>query len=213
MPRDVRERVVYEIPSSAAGDEGIEGFSVQVGGERVGRVAALNRTPDGLVVVVDAGDAYRAVPAAALTAIETESRRVGLTADGEAAFAAAAAVDAEVRSGDSRLVRHIPRQFDRLVTPGERVASRRSSLWYAGGACVLVGGVAAMAGPLLTAEGIGGSLRWLWIAIPAAVCVVGAALLWTALGRDSRVRLSRRDKAADALSAVFGISPRTRRRG
>jgi hypothetical protein len=70
-----------------------------------------------------------------------------------------------------------------------------------------------MAGPILTAAGVGGELRWLWVAVPVAVLVLGTVALWSAMGRDSPLRLSTRDKAADAASAVFGISPRTRKRG
>jgi hypothetical protein len=62
----------YDIPSAAGGDQGLEGFSLVVAGERVGRVAALNETPDGLVFLVDTGQAYRPVPADHL---ENGSRR------------------------------------------------------------------------------------------------------------------------------------------
>jgi hypothetical protein len=70
-----------------------------------------------------------------------------------------------------------------------------------------------MAGPILTSEGIGGGLRWLWVALPVSALALGASLLWAAMSRDSPARLSPRDKAADAASAIFGISPRTRKRG
>jgi hypothetical protein len=204
----------YEISSAASGDEGLEGFAVLVDGRRVGRVAALNRTPDGLVVVADLGDAYKPVPARFIARIETVGQRIRLTPDGETALARASTVEPVVQQGDSpRIVRHIPRELDPLLVAGESVRTRRSRLWYAGGACVVAGGVGAMAGPVLAAEGIGGDARWLWVALPVAVLVLGARLLWAAMGRDSPARLSRRDKAADAVSAIFGISPRTRKRG
>ena len=204
----------YEIPSAAGGDEGLEGFELLVAGRRVGRIAALNRRPDGLAVVADLGDAFRPVAAELIAEIEAEGRRIRLTGEGEEALASAAAVHPYVRQGDSPgLVRYIPRELDRLLVAGEHVGSRRSGLWYVGGALALVGGVGTMGGPILTAEGIGGGLRWLWVALPLSALVLGAGLLWTAMSRDSPTRLSPRDKAADAVSAIFGISPRTRKRG
>jgi hypothetical protein len=180
--------------------------------ERAGRVAGLNRTRDGLVVIVDTGDAYRAVPAAAVERIETVPRRVYV---GKAALAAAVVVVPSVRPGESpHVVRHIPRELDRLVVAGEGAPTRRSSLWYLGGGTLaLIGGVGIVAGAFGAAEGVGGSLAWLWVAVPAAVLLAGATLLWLAFGRDSPRRLSAREKASDAVSALFGISPRTRRRG
>ena len=178
---------------------------------RAGRVAGLNRTRDGLVVIVDTGDDYRAVPAGAVERIETVQR--GVFVD-EAALGAAAVVVPSVRTMESpHVVRHIPRELDRLVVAGERVDTQRSSLWYAGGTLALIGGVGIVAGAFATAEGVGGGLAWLWVAVPCAVLLAGATLLWLAFGRDSPRRLSAREKASDAVSALFGISPRTRRRG
>ena len=179
--------------------------------ERAGRVAGLNRTRDGLVVIVDTGDAYRAVPAGAVELIETVPRRVRLA---ETALTAAVVVVPSVRTTESpHVVRHIPRELDRLVVAGARVSTRRSSLRYVGGTLALIGGVGIVAGAFATAEGVGGELAWLWVAVPVAVLLAGATLLWLALGRDSPRRLSAREKASDAVSALFGISPRTRRRG
>ena len=205
---------MYEIPSAAGGDEGVEGFSIVVAGERVGRAAALNDTPQGLVLGVDTGDAYRAVPAGLLAQIDIAGNRIRLTPEGEAAFAAAPEVQPRVLRGDGpRLVRHLPRELDRLLVAGRPERTRRSRLWYVGALLVAMGAVGAMAGPVAAVEGVGGTLRWLWVAIPVAVLVLGAAALWTALGRDSPRRLSAREKASDALTAALGISPRTRRRG
>jgi hypothetical protein len=184
---------------------------VVVADRRAGRVAGLNRTRDGLVVIVDTGDAYRALPAAGVKRIETVPRRVFVD---EAALGAAAVVVPSVRTTESpHVVRHIPRELDRLVVAGERVDTQRSSLWYAGGTLALVGGVGIVGGVFATAEGVGGGLAWLWVAVPCAVLLAGATLLWLAFGRDSPRRLSAREKASDAVSALFGISPRTRRRG
>ena len=182
-----------------------------VADRRAGRVAGLNRTRDGLVVIVDTGDDYRAVPAGAVERIETVQRRVFVD---EAALGAAAVVVPSVRTTESpHVVRHIPRELDRLVVAGERVDTQRSSLWYAGGTLALIGGVGIVAGAFATAEGVGGGLAWLWVAVPCVVLLAGATLLWLAFGRESPRRLSAREKASDAVSALFGISPRTRRRG
>ena len=207
--------VPYEVPAAAGGDEGLERFSVFAGERRAGRVAAVNDTPEGLALVVDTGDAYRAASVRFLARIDTGSRVVLLTPAAAAAIAAAPAVEPHVVRDDasSRLVRHLPRELDRFVVLGERAPSRRSSLWYVGGAGVVVGGVGLVAGPLAAAEGVGGSWRWVWVAAPLVVLVAGAWALWTAMSRDSRRQLSRREKIADAFTSSFGVSPRTRRRG
>jgi hypothetical protein len=201
---------LYELPPTAGGDEGLEGFAVEVEGRRAGRVAALNSTPDGLVVLVDTGSAYRPVPARFLEQIETLGQRVRLTPEGEEAFAAAPGVEPRVAASDAPgLVRYVPRELDRLLVAGEPERTRHSPLWYVGGLLAVVGGIGAMAGAVPAAEGTGGSLRWLWIAVPVALFAAGLVLLWAALGRER----STGEKASEAATAILGISPRTRRRG
>ncbi len=208
------EQFVHEVPSAAGGDEGLEGFSVESAARRIGRVAALNDTPEGLVLVLDTGDASRPLSARFVAHIDTGAHAVRLTPEGEEALAASPEVHPRIRRAETpQLVRYIPRQLDRLLIAGERVPPRHSRLWYVGGALVLVGGVGSMAGPIVTASGVGGSLRWLWIVVPVAVLILGACALWTAIGRDSPRQLSRREKAADAMAAIIGISPPTRKRG
>jgi hypothetical protein len=212
MPAD--EPFVYEVPSASAGDQGLEGFSVEVSGQRVGRIAAVNAIPDGRALLVDTGDGYRPVLARFVAQIETRRQAIRLTPAGEEAFAASPSVRPAVRRSDTaRLIRYVPRDFDRLMVAGERPASGHHRRWYVGAALVMVGLVASMIGPIPTAAGVGGSLRWLWIAIPATVLVLGAAALWTAIGRDNPRPLSASEKLADALALVFAMSPRTRRRG
>ena len=82
MPLD--QQFVHEVPSAAGGDEGLEGFSVESGAQRIGRVAALNETPEGLVLVVDTGDAYRPVSTRFVAQIDTGAHAIRLTSDGEA---------------------------------------------------------------------------------------------------------------------------------
>jgi len=71
---------VVEVPAAGSGDSGLESFSVAGTDGRLGRVAALNRGPDGLVLVVDTGGDYRVVPAAEVTSVETRPRIVRLSA-------------------------------------------------------------------------------------------------------------------------------------
>jgi hypothetical protein len=214
MVPNMSEPVSFEIPSLAGGDAGLEGFSVEAGRGRVGRVAALNETRDGLVLVVDTGDAYRPVPARLLMQIETEPRVVRLTREGEETLAAAPEIEPRVRSADTpQLVRHIPGQLSRLMIAGQRPRGSLSRLWLVGAPLVVLGGVGIMVGSLLTAEGAGGELRWLWVLIPLVVLAAGAWTLWLAMSRDSPRRLTRREKLWDAFTAILGITPRTRRRG
>ena len=191
----------------------MEGFHVELGERRVGRVASLNETPDGLVLLIDTGDAYRPVPTTLIAAIESPGNAVRLRSEGESALASAPEVEPRVRNVDTpQLVRHIPVQFQRLTVPG-RSRQTRSRLWYVGAPLVVMGGVGLMAGPILAAEGVGGALRWIWIAAPLMVFALGAWTFWLAMSRDSPRRLTRREKLSDAVTAIFGITPRTRRRG
>jgi hypothetical protein len=204
----------YEIPSAAGGDEGLEGFSVEVGGERVGRLAAINRTPSGLVLIVDAGEAYRAVPARLVARIDLGAEAVSLTDEGEAAFAAAPAIAPEHRRAEGpHLVRHIPPDLGTVVTSTGRRRRRRSRLWPLAGALVLLAGFSILPVNLLIEHEVGGALRWAWLAAPMLLLGAAAWAALVAMGRDSPRRLPLREKLADAPSLLFGISPRTRKRG
>jgi hypothetical protein len=200
---------VFEIPSAASGDAGLEGFSVEADGRRLGRVAAVNRGEDGLVLLVDAGDAVRAVPLEAVARVELRPRRIALAADEEWP-----AVEARVvRIESARLVRHLPRELAAVTTEGEEEPARRHSpLWVAGTLLFGVGGVVLFVGIGLTLEDVGGGLSWLWVAGPGVVTAAGAALLWRALSTGPVRGLTVRERAALAASFVLGISPPERHR-
>jgi hypothetical protein len=209
----VTDPFAYDIPSAAGGDHGMEGLDVEIGDRRIGRVASLNETPDGLVLLIDTGDAYRPIPAAFIESIESVGHAVRLGNDAERAFAGAPEIESRVRNADTpQLIRHIPAQFQHLVVAGQPRRAR-SRLWYVGAPLIVIGGVGLMAGPILTAEGVGGRLRWVWVAAPLIVLGLGAWAFWAAMSRDSPRRLTRREKLSDAVTAVVGITPRTRRRG
>jgi hypothetical protein len=204
----------YEIPSAAGGDEGLEGFSVEVGGARVGRLAAINRTPDGLVLVVDTADAYRAVPAGHVAGVDVGAETVRLTEEGESAFLDAPAIAPEHRRAEGpHLVRHIPPELGGLVTSTGRRRRRRSRLWPLAVALVLLAGFSILPVNLLIEHEVGGALRWVWLAAPVLLLAAAAWAALVAMDRDSPRRLPLREKLADAPSLLFGISPRTRRRG
>jgi hypothetical protein len=204
----------YEIPSAAGGDEGLEGFSVEVGGERVGRLAAINRTPDGLALIVDTGDTYRAVPVRHVARVDVGGETVWLSEKGEAAFLAAPAIAPEHRRAEGpHLVRHIPPELASLVTSTGRRRRRRSRLWPLAVALVLLAGFSILPVNLLIEHEVGGALRWAWLAAPVLLLAAAASAALVAMDRDSPRRLPLREKLADAPSLLFGISPRTRRRG
>jgi len=195
--------VTYEIPSAASGDAGLEGFSVGSG-----RVAAVNRTDRGLVLLVDAGGAVRAVPLEAVERVELRPRRIVLREEREWP-----AVDARVvRVESPRLVRYVPRELARITVEGAAPAGRLTSrLWLAGTLLFTVGGVALFVGISLTIERVGGGLSWLWVALPGAVTLAGAAVLWRALSAGPGRGLTVRQRAGLAGSFVLGISPPERR--
>jgi hypothetical protein len=205
----------YEIPSAAGGDEGIEGFSVEAGGERVGRVAALNRTLDGLTLIVDSGDAYRPLPVRLVSAIDVGTEWVTLSPEGEAALAAAPAVTPTHRGAEGpHLVRHVPRELGPLVTATRpRRRRRRSRLWPLAGGLVLLAGFSILPVNLLIEHEVGGALRWAWLAVPALLLALAAWAALAAIDRDSPRAVPLREKLADAPSILFGVSPRTRKRG
>jgi len=206
---------VYDIPAAASGDAGLEGFSVAVGEHRAGRVAAVNRAPEGLVLVVDGGDAYRVVPAASVAAIETRSRTIRLTDEGEQALETSPLVEARVLRIDSpALVRYIPRGLNRMVVEGAPLPRERGSRRRVVGVVLTYVGAVALfvAAPLVATVG-NGSLRWLWVLVPASVLVVGAVIAWGAIDSGRGRHLTAREKAGDVLTFMLGISPQTRRRG
>jgi hypothetical protein len=207
------ESFAYEIPSAAGGDEGLEGFSVEAHGERVGRLAAINRTPAGLVLLVDTGDAYRPVPAAEVAEVQMGGHTILLTAGGERAFAAAPAVDPRTNPAEGpRLVRHIPPELLRLMTSGGTRRSR-SRLWFVGGGLVLLAGFAILPVHLLIEHEVGGAARWAWLAVPLGLLVAAGWAFAAAIDRDAGRRVPLRAKLADAPALFLGISPGTRKRG
>ncbi len=205
---------MYEIPAAASGDAGLEGFSVAVGERRAGRVAAVNRAPEGLVLVVDGGDAYRVVPAASVAAIETRSRTIRLTDEGEQALEGSPPVEARIQRIDSpALVRYIPRGLDRLVVEGAPPRDQPSRRRAVGVVLTYLGAVALFVTAPIVATVGSGSLRWLWVLIPASVLVAGAVIVWRAIGSGEGRKLTAREKAGDVVTFLLGISPQTRRRG
>jgi hypothetical protein len=202
---------VYDVPAAGSDAAGLEGFAVVGEGGRLGRVAAINRRPDGLVLVVDTGDGYRAFPTGAIASIELRPRTVRLRSGAEVD---APRVEVRVLRADSpALVRHVPRELDRLAVEGDEVrAAPRLGLWL-GLALVVIGGVALFVGATVTAEVGARPVVWLWLLVPLALVVAGSILLWRELGAGDGRRLTRRERAGDALTLLLGITPRTRRRG
>ncbi|HZD87454.1 MAG TPA: hypothetical protein VE088_05565 [Gaiellaceae bacterium] len=201
--------MAYEIPSAASGDAGLEGFTVEAAGRRIGRVAAVNRTREGLVLLVDAGGAVRAAPLDAVERVELRPRRIVLAEDGEWPPVEARVVRVE----SPQLVRHLPRELDAVTVEGEPGRRRGiAPFWLAGTLLFAVGGIALFVGISLAIEGVGGGARWLWVAIPAAVSLAGAVLLWRGLSAGPGRDLSLRGRAGLAASFVLGISPPERRR-
>jgi hypothetical protein len=201
--------MAYEIPSAASGDAGLEGFAVESPAGRLGRVAALNRTDDGLFLLVDADGAVRAVPLDAVARIELRPRRVVLADD-----RGWPAVDAlVVRVESPRVVRSVPRELDPVTVEGEAPARLRTSpAWLAGTLLFTVGGLGLFVGIGLAIESVGGGLAWLWVVVPGTVTLAGAALLWRGLSTGPGRGLTARERAALAGSFVLGISPPERRR-
>lgn len=192
--------MAYEIPSAASGDAGLEGFAV-VG---LGRVAAVNRTEDGLVLLVDAGGAVRAVPQTAVVRVELRARRIVLAEERE--WPAVEARVARVESPD--LVRHVPRELGAVTVAGEETRLGASPLWIAGTPLFAAGGLALFVGIGLVIE----HSSWLWVAVPGSVTLAGAALLWRAFSAGPGRGLPTRERAKLAGSFVLGISPPERRR-
>jgi hypothetical protein len=202
----------YELPSAAGGREGIEGFAVETGDGPAGYLAALNRTPEGLVLVVDDGQVFRAVPARHAAEINLVDEVVRLTPEGEAAFAAAPVVEPVHTGPDpAHLIRHIPAELDRIVTT-EGTARPHSALWLAGGLALVFAGVAILPAHLLMENEVGGPLRFAWMLLPVVFLTVAVWLLFAAADADGKRKLTLREKLDDAPAFLLGVSPRTRTR-
>jgi hypothetical protein len=201
--------VSCEIPSSASGDAGVEGFTVETPAGLLGRVAAVNRTEAGLVLLVDTEGTVRAVPVEAVERVELRPRRILLADESEWPAVAARVVRVE----SPRLVRYVPRELDRVTVEGTATPGLRASpVWLFGVALFTIGGVMLFVGASLAIEGAGGGPSWLWVVVPGIVTLVGAALLWRGLSTGPGSGLSARERVALAGSFVLGISPPERRR-
>ncbi len=201
--------MTYDIPSAASSAAGLEGFGIDGGGT----VVAVNRTAAGLVLVVDLGDdGFRAVPVTEVAQVEMLPRRVALA---EHALERAEPVEARVvRIETPQLVRFVPRELDRITVEGKPPPRERvSPLWPVGTLLTFVAGVVLFTGIPLDIEGVGGSLAWLWVAIPGGLFALGILLLWRALATGHGRRLTRFERFGDAVAFVLGISPPERRRG
>jgi hypothetical protein len=198
---------MFEIPAAAGGDAGLEGFHVEGAAGPRGRVAAVNRSAQGLVLVVVASDGFRAVPVSAVAGVERLAHVVRLTPAGEAALATAPTVTVEVAGGASTtLVRHLPVELDAVTVDGVPPPRARTGGVYAAATLTVVGGVGAfVTGPLIF---VGWS--WLWLAAPLALFALGLALLWRGYARTTD--LTGRARIANAFAALLGVSPPTRRR-
>lgn len=206
--------MVYEIPSAASGDAGVEGFAVKTSAGRVGTLVALNRTAAGLELVLDAGGSHRALPVDAVARIELLPRRIVLAPRGERELRDTAPVEVRiVRTDTARLVRHVPRELDRFCVEGEPPPRAGfAPVWVAGTALTAVGGVALFTGVPLVVERVGGRLAWLWVAAPGALFLVGLVLLWRAFATGHGRGRTRAERAGAAAAFVLGISPPERRR-
>jgi hypothetical protein len=120
--------VPYEIPSSASGDSGLEGFGVETSAGPLGRVIAVNPTEASLVLLVDTDGAVRAVPLAAVERVELRPRRILLAGGSEWPSVEARVVRVE----SPLLVRHVPRELDPVTVEGTASAGLRASpAWIA----------------------------------------------------------------------------------
>jgi hypothetical protein len=172
----------------------------------IGRVAAVNRTADGLVLVVMT-DAFRVVPVAAVAQVERLAHVVRLTPAGETALVPGPPVAVEVAASTStRLVRHLPIELDAVTVDGTAPPRERTVGAYVAATLIVLGGVGAfVSGPLIF---VGWS--WLWLAVPLALFVLGIVLLWRSYARTTELR--GRARVANAVAALLGVSPPTRRR-
>ena len=197
-----------ELPPQAGGDQGIESFTVETPVGRAGRVAALNRTPEGLVLVVDDGSEYRALSAWALEQIDVVGRAVRLGEPGARALAASPVVSpAQPREEGARLVRYIPTELDRLVTTAG-AARGPSPLWLVGIAAVLVAAALILPAHFLVEKNVAGSLKWLWFALPLGFLLVAAWAIGRAIDADRGERLPLREKFSTAWAFLLGVTPR-----
>jgi hypothetical protein len=160
----------------------------------------VNRTAEGLVLVVETDAGFRAVPVQEVARVEMLPRRVELTDEGARALAASP-------------LRFAPRDLGRVTVEGEAPPRERvSPLWLSGTLLTFLAGVVLFTGVPLLVERTGGSLAWLWVAAPGALFLLGVVLLWRALRDGHGRRLSRFERFRDAVAFVLGISPPERRR-
>jgi hypothetical protein len=187
----------YALPPDTQA-EGIEGYRVATAdGAELGHVAALNRTPQGLFVVVEQNadpEDLRPYPLADVEIFDDEKGTLVLRED-----AAPAAPE-----GPAVLVRYVPPELIDRARPGA-TASAVSGWWIVSLVLGILAAVSILAAHLVI-ESADSELAWAILIVPALLFAASGAALLT--GIDAPLR----DKLALVPASLLGYTPRSSRR-
>jgi hypothetical protein len=180
--RSFRQPVIEPVRlPSADSREGLEGFRVCVPGRgAVGDVAAVNRTPEGLVVVVRSGDSrrhrlFRTVGWSHVESVSLSEETLMLTNEGASALERAPIRAAmPLFADDETLVRFVPTARGSIIEAGSRSPEASPVRIIA---AVLTGMFGMLS--LLTASALAGasSARPAWFFLGSALVLIAVAAI------------------------------------
>ena len=184
--------------------EGVEGYRALGGdGAPAGDVVALNRTRDGLVLLVAPQGAPKrlvAVTVAAVSAVDDRAETITLGPD---ALAGPRIERAAVPAGGAAVVRAIPAELLRLVDRDDGAEQFTPARWLAALVLGVVSGVSLLV-VYVAIGALGGAASWALLAVPVLLLAASGAMLLR--GLDGSVAAKLRLVPA----SLFGYTPRDR---
>ena len=193
----------YRLPSDPH-REGVEGYRVLGGdGAPAGEVVALNRTREGLVLLVAPArepESLVAVTLAAVAAVDDRAETIVLDPD---ALAGPRLERAALTAGGAAVVRAIPIELLRLVDRDGGAEQFTPARWLAALVLGVVSGVSLLV-VYVAIGALGGAASWALLAVPVLLLAASGALLLRGLEGSVAAKLRL------VPASLFGYTPRER---
>jgi len=184
--------------------EGVEGYrALGSDGAHVGEVVALNRTRNGLVLLVAPGsepESLVAVTLGAVSAVDDRAETIALDSD---ALAGPRIECAAVAAGGAAVVRAIPVELLRLVDREDGAEQFTPARWLAALVLGVVSGVSLLV-VYVAIGALGGAASWALLAVPVLLLAASGAMLLRGLEGSVAAKLRL------VPASLFGYTPRER---
>ncbi len=193
----------YRLPPDSH-REGVEGYrALGADGTSAGAVVALNRTRDGLVLLVapeSEPESLVAVRLAAVSAVDDRAETISLDAD---ALGGPRIERATVPAGGASVVRAIPAELLRLIDREDGREQFTPARWLAALVLGVVSGVSLLL-VYVAIGALGGAASWALLAVPVLLLAASGTMLLRGLEG------SLADKLRLVPASLFGYTPRER---